>query len=79
MTEFQELGEIELMSHPVCNHDLALSDYHLFQSMAHFLRGGNFENFEVVEISHAEFFSSNTKDWNRRRIINLAKRWLKTI
>ena len=33
------------------NSDLTPSDYYLFRSVDHFLRGRNFENFEAVEVS----------------------------
>ena len=58
MTKIHELGGIELLPHPAYSLDLASSDYHLFRSMAHFLREGNFENFEGVEVVLAEFFTS---------------------
>ena len=61
------------------NPDLAPSDYHMFRSMAHFLRGRNFESIEAVEVDLGEFFASKTRDWYRRGIINLAERWFKTI
>ena len=79
MTKIQELGGIELLPHPVYSPDLAPSDYHLFRSMAQFLRGRNFENFEAVEVGLTEFFASKIIDWHRRGITNLAERWLKTI
>ena len=47
--------------------------------MAHFMRGGNFENIETVELGRTEFFTSKTRDWYRRGIINLAEWWLKII
>ena len=53
MTKIQELGGNELLPHPEYSPDLALSDYHLFQSMAHFLCGRNFENIEAVEVKNS--------------------------
>ena len=41
MRKIQELGGIELLPHLVHGLDLTPSDYQLFQSMAHFLRGRN--------------------------------------
>ena len=73
--KIQELGEIELLSHAAYSPDLALSDYHLFRCMAHFLHGRNFENFETVEMGFIEFFASKTRDWYRRGIIGPNPRW----
>lgn len=77
--KIQELGGIELLPHPAYSPDLAPSDYHLFRSMAHFLRRRNFDNIEAVQVGLAEFFASKTRNWYRRGIMNLAERWLKTI
>ena len=49
---------IELLPHPPYSPDLAPSDYLLFLSMTHLLRGRNFENIEAVEVDLAEFFAS---------------------
>ena len=79
MTKFHLCGGFELLPHPAYRPDFAPSDYHLFRSMAHFLRGRNFENIEAVEVCLTEFFALKTTDCYRRGIINLAERWLKTI
>ena len=50
MTKIQELREIELLPHPAYSPDLAPSDYNLFRSMAHLLRGRNFENIEAAKV-----------------------------
>ena len=57
MSKIQELEGIELLPHPAYSPDLAPSDYHLFRSMALFLRGRNFENFEAVEVGLTEFYA----------------------
>ena len=46
-TKIQELGGIELLPHPTYSPDLAPSDYHLFRSVVHFLRGRNFETLKL--------------------------------
>ena len=74
MVKTQELGGIDLLPHPAYSPDLAPSDYHPFQSMAHFLRARNFENIEAVELGLTEFFPSKTRVWYRRGILNLAER-----
>ena len=52
LTKIQELGGIELLSHPAYNPDLA-----------HLLRGRNFENIEAEEVGLTEFFASESRDW----------------
>ena len=49
--KIKELSRIDFLPHPVYTGlDLALSDFHLFCSMAHFLRRGRtFDSLEVVE------------------------------
>ena len=59
----QELGGIELLPHPAYIPDLAPSDYHLFRSMAYFLNGRNFENFQALKVGLTEFLASKTRDW----------------
>ena len=50
MTKIQDLEGIKLLPHPAYSPDLEPSDYHLFRSTAHFLRGRNFESIETVEV-----------------------------
>lgn len=69
----------ELLPHPAYSPDLAPSDYHLFRSMAHFLRGRSFNDLDEVETACQEFFRSKEKDWYQQGIQQLADRWLKTI
>ena len=54
----QELGGNELLPNPAYSPDLSPSDYHLFRSVVHFLRGRNFENIATVEVDLTEFFVS---------------------
>ena len=79
MRKIQKLGGIELLPYPAYSPDFAHLDCNLFRSMAHFLRGRNFEKNKAVEVGLTEFFTSKTRHWYRRGIINLAERWLKTI
>ena len=71
--------ELELLPHPAYSPDLAPSDYYLFRSMAHFLRGRCFENESDVEAGCREFFASKATGWYQRGISLLAERWTKTI
>ena len=75
----RNLDAIELLPHPAYSPDLAPSDYHLFRSMAHFLRGRSFNNLGEVENGCREFFASKNKEWYRGGIVQLADRWLQTV
>ena len=77
--KIQQLDAIELLPHPAYSPDLAPSDYYLFRSMAHFLRGRRFDNLEQVENGVQEFFASKDKEWYQHGIQELAERWTKTI
>ena len=55
------------------------SDYGLFRSMAHFLQGRRFKDFNDVEEGLREFFASKTKDWYQHQIELLAERWVTVI
>ncbi|CAD5233672.1 unnamed protein product [Bursaphelenchus xylophilus] len=73
------LDAIELFPHPAYNPDLAPSDFHLFRSMAHFLRGRSFNDLDDVENGCREFFASKNKEWYRSAIAQLADRWVQAI
>lgn len=77
--KISELAGIEVLPHPAYSPDLAPSDYHLFRSMAHFLRGRHFENLEEVENECRKFFASKPAEWYRCGIQHLAERWQQTI
>jgi len=44
-----ELNGIEVFLHPAYSLNLAQSHYHLFRSMAHYLKGQQFKNVDEVE------------------------------
>ena len=71
--------EWELLPHPAYSPDVAPSDYHLFRSMEHFLRGRRFSKIEDVETGCREFFASKEPSWYQRGIELLVKRWIKVI
>lgn len=77
--KIQELDAIELLPHPAYSPDLAPSDYHLFRSMAHFLRGRHFTNLDDVENGCRQFFAGKNSEWYKRGIEQLADRWVQTI
>jgi len=77
--KLEEMEGIEVLPHPPYSPDLAPSDYGLFRSMAHFLRGRRLESFDAVESACKEFFNSKEPGWYRNQIRQLANRWQKVI
>jgi histone-lysine N-methyltransferase SETMAR len=77
--KFEELSGIEVLPHPAYSPDAAPSDYGLFRSMEHFLRGRRFESFDEVEEACQEFFDSKPADWYFEQIRKLAERWQKIV
>jgi histone-lysine N-methyltransferase SETMAR len=76
--KLDELGW-EVLSHPPYSPDLAPSDYHLFRSMEHFLRGREFEDIDQVETACQEFFNSKEPIFYRRGIELSGQRWLEVV
>ena len=74
-----EMEGVEILPHPAHSPDIAPSDYGLFRSMAHFLKGRRFENMDDVKLGCEEFFASKTKEWYRHQISLLAERWVTVI
>ncbi len=77
--KIKNLDAFELLPHPAYSPDLAPSDYHLFRSKAHFLRGRSFNNLAEVENWCHQFFASKNKDWYRSGIAQLSHRWVQAI
>ena len=77
--KLEEMDGLEVLPHPAYSPDLAPSDYGLFRSMEHFLRGRRFESFAEVEAACREFFDSKEPEWYRDQIRQLADRWQKVI
>ncbi|PAV86608.1 hypothetical protein WR25_27319 [Diploscapter pachys] len=59
--------------------DLALSDYHLFKHLSHFLRGQNFKDRKDIESALKGFFGSQTAEFYRAGIHALPGRWKETL
>ena len=73
--KFSELEGVEILPHPPYSPDAAPSDYGLFRSMEHFLRGRSFKSFGEVEEACNEFFASKPPEWYFNQIRMLADRW----
>lgn len=69
----------EVLEHPPYSPDLAPSDYHLFRSMEHFLRGKKFRNVDEIEENLQNFFDSKRREFYRSGIYMLPDMWLNCI
>jgi [histone H3]-lysine36 N-dimethyltransferase SETMAR len=69
----------EVLPHPSFSPDLAPSDYHLFQSLQHFLSDKNFKNKEEIQTAIFGFFNSKPKSFYRKGIEILQQRWERVI
>jgi histone-lysine N-methyltransferase SETMAR len=56
LQKIEELEGIELLPHPTFSPDLEPSDYHLFCSIAQFLRNKKFQSVVDMEVVVEEFF-----------------------
>lgn len=75
----EEMDGLEVLPHPPYSPDLAPSDYGLFRSMEHFLRGQKFESLDSLEEACKAFFDSKEPQWYRDQIRQLACRWQNVI
>uniref|UniRef100_A0A914D5P3 YDG domain-containing protein n=1 Tax=Acrobeloides nanus TaxID=290746 RepID=A0A914D5P3_9BILA len=69
----------ECVEHPPYSPDISSSDYYLFRSLKHWLRGKKFRTIEEIRQSLTEFFESKTRKWYRRGIYQLEDQWQKVI
>ncbi|CAF1691162.1 unnamed protein product [Adineta ricciae] len=60
--KFDDLDEVEVLPHPAYSSDAAPSDYGLFRSMEHFLRGRRFEAGRMVLQSNPDACRSVAED-----------------
>lgn len=69
----------DVLEHPPYSPDLAPSDYHLFRSMEHWLRGKKFESRIALENSLIDFFNSKNRDFYACGIDLLPDKWQEVI
>ena len=77
--KFEELDGVEFLPHSTYSPDWAPSDYDLFCSMQHFLKGRRFNLFSKAKEAHQEFFDSKPAEWYFEQIQKLADRWQKIL
>uniref|UniRef100_A0A914ERA4 Transposase n=1 Tax=Acrobeloides nanus TaxID=290746 RepID=A0A914ERA4_9BILA len=69
----------ETRDHPPYSPDMAPSDFYLFRSLEHWLRGKKFRTIEEMRQSLTEFFDSKDREWYRHGIHRLEEQWQKVI
>jgi transposase len=69
----------EILEHPPYSPDLAPSDYHLFRSMEHWLRGKKFGTDIELHNSVIHFFNSKGSEFYQRGIDLLPEKWQEVI
>ena len=74
-----EMEGVTVLRHPPYSPDAAPSDYGLFRSLQHFLKGRNFESVEELEAECWLFFLSKNLKWYHRQFTELEKRWKKIV
>lgn len=69
----------DVLPHAPYSPDTAPSDFHLFRSLKHWLRGKRFTSIVEVEVGIQEFFDSKDFDFYERGINGLVDRWEQVI
>uniref|UniRef100_A0A914EI86 Mos1 transposase HTH domain-containing protein n=1 Tax=Acrobeloides nanus TaxID=290746 RepID=A0A914EI86_9BILA len=76
--KIQDMGW-EHLEHLLYSPDLSPSDFYLFRSLEHWLRGKKFRTIEEMRQSLTKFFDSKDREWYRRGIHQLEEQWKKVI
>jgi len=65
----------DVLPHPSYSPDIAPSDYHLFQSLQHFMADKDYKDKDDVNTAISDFFASKPKSFYRDGIQALPQRW----
>ena len=76
--KLRELGW-EVLEHPPYSPDLAPSDYHLFRSLQHYLKGKQFRRMEEISENISAFFALKPTGFYVKGIARLQERWEKVV
>ena len=69
----------EMLPHPPYSPDLSPTDFHLFRSLANFMREKEFKKSDEVESEVQKFFGSKTPAFFEQGMEDLVLRWAKVI
>lgn len=78
VAKIEELGWTKI-NQPPYSPDIAPSDYHLFRSMDHFLRGRRFTEVDEVRAALVDFFASKPTKFYADGILSMREKWKKVI
>lgn len=78
LAKIEELGWTKLQQPPY-SPDIAPSDYHLFRSMDHFLRGRRFTELDEVRTALDDFFASKPTKFYTDGIRSMRDKWKKVL
>ena len=65
----------EVLPHPPYSPDIAPSDYHLFRTLEHFLRGKSIADRDAIRAALSGFFASKGPSFYEKGIKDLVRRW----
>ena len=76
--KIKELG-YEVLPHPPHSPDIAPSDYHLFRSLAHFLKGKTYKEIDDIKRDLTLFFGKKSPDFYIDGIHSLLDKWQRVV
>lgn len=71
--------EFEVLQHPPYSPDIAPSDYYLFRSLEHFLRGKSYKSLEDMKLDLSKYFVEKEVKFYSDGIHSLENRWQRVI
>ncbi|EYB91627.1 hypothetical protein Y032_0204g1906 [Ancylostoma ceylanicum] len=71
--------QMEVLPQPAYSADLAPSDYHLFRSLEHWLKGKQLQSEDDLKLELSAFFESKKRSFYDYGIRSLARRWQRVI
>lgn len=78
VAKLKDLG-YEVLAHPPYSPDLSPTDFHLFRSLANFMRNQRYITRASAILAFQDFLASKNKDFFKKGIFSLPDRWQQTI